>query len=396
MENLRNIKFILYKYFKWDIIILIWFIGWVCMENLEHDNDKTIFSYLNPINNDKLSEISKKELDELLLYIDKYYLEYRESLGFTSRDTFGIEIEIEHFIGWKDLAFYAFQRKLDDVVGNREWKAKNDRTLCEGREIASEVLIDESSSWEKIKKVCAYAKTQGKIGINCSSHVHGGSQILGENPLYWHRLFRLWSVYENVIYRFCYGEYLTHRPNITTYARPAALFFEERLALLGDDFDYNLIKMLNTIEPRNMFDRYSKKFGISYWRMLADDDYQLYEDFNKINDGCTVEYRAPNPTLDEIVWQNYINFFIKFMLYCRSDKFDEEILNRRKSEVISIFSNIEEYSKIYLDQAIELCDLIFDNNLDKIYFLRQYIKSFEVADKPLVRARKFTVNKDRT
>ena len=27
---------------------------------------------------------------------------------------------------------------------------------------------------------------------------------------------------------------------------------------------------------------------------------------------------------------------------------------------------------IYLEQAIELSDMIFDNNLDKIYFLKQY------------------------
>ena len=37
-------------------------------------------------------------------------------------------------------------------------------------------------------------------------------------------------------------------------------------------------------------------------------------------------------------------------------------------------------SKIYVDDALEFVDLIFDNNMDKIYFLRQYLKSFEVSD----------------
>ena len=35
---------------------------------------------------------------------------------------------------------------------------------------------------------------------------------------------------------------------------------------------------------------------------------------------------------------------------------------------------LEQYSDIYLDDAIELSDLIFDNELDKMYFLKQYLK----------------------
>ena len=45
-------------------------------------------------------------------------------------------------------------------------------------------------------------------------------------------------------------------------------------------------------------------------------------------------------------------------------------------------------NKIYIDDALEFVDLIFDNNMDKIYFLRQYIKSFEVSDE-YERARSF-------
>ena len=37
--------------------------------------------------------------------------------------------------------------------------------------------------------------------------------------------------------------------------------------------------------------------------------------------------------------------------------------------------------------------MIFDNNLDKLYFLRQYIKSFELSDKVFAKARKITVTR---
>ena len=359
------------------------------------DNDKTIFSYLNPTCNEMLSKVSSEDLEDLLLVLDRYYLEYRDSLGLSNNDTFGIEIEMEHFdlLGFSRVNYGIIYKELRELVGSNRWDSRNDITLVDGREIVSEILTDSNKNWENIRKVCEYSNTRAQIDINCSSHVHAGAQILGENTLYWYRFFRLWSIYENVIYRFCYGEYLTHRPNILEYARPCAGFYDTRLKLLDDRLNYRLIEMLNILEPKRMPDRYTKKMGVSYWRMLADDHYELYEDFNKLNDGCTVEFRAANGTFDFVIWQNLINFFIKMIVYCKSDKFDDDILNRRKIEVEGIFDKLEEYSQIYLDQAIELCDMIFDNNLDKIYFLRQYLKSFEVVDKPFTRAKKFTTTR---
>lgn len=354
-----------------------------------HDNDKTIFNYLNPTDNIKFSQL---DIQDMLTYLDKYYLEYRQNIGLDSFSTFGIEIEMEHFVGWRDFSLTKFQLELYKLIGNKKWDARNDLTLEDGREIVSEILTDTSTNWDNIRKACELSSINGKIDVNCSLHVHAGAQILGENAVYWYRLFRLWQAYENVIYRFCYGEYLSNRPNILIHAKPVAMFYEERLALVKDMINScSLIEMLRKIEPRIINDdRYTKRFGVSYWRMLADNDFDEYEDFNKINDGCTFELRCPNGTFDEIIIQNHVNFFIKFMLYCRSDRFDEDILNRRKLLVSGMLGNLDAYSQIYLDQAIELCDMIFENNIDKIYFLRQYIKSFEIADKPFARARKFT------
>lgn len=361
------------------------------MEIINHENDKTIFRYLDPNRNDMLSKINDKELRDILLYLDRYYLEYRDLLGLSLNDTFGTEFEIEHFNGGV-FEEWPFKLKIDELVGNDRWIFRGDLSLynTNGREIVSEILTDTLKTWNDIKNVSILAELNSKLDINASSHVHGGAQILGDNSLYWYRLFKLWSIYENVIYRFCYGEYLTHRPKILNYARPAALFYDSRLSLLDNKLDCSLLEMLRIIEPKNPDERYTKKFGLSYWRMLCDNNYDLYEDFNKINVGCTLELRVPNHTLNEIIRQNVINFFIKFMLYCKSDRFDDDILNRRKIEVEGIFSDLEAYSKIYLEQALEFCDMIFDNNLDKVYFLRQYLKSFEIASKPLTKARTFT------
>ena len=113
----------------------------------------------------------------------------------------------------------------------------------------------------------------------------------------------------------------------------------------------------------------------------------------------TIEFRSPNGTFNSIIWQNNVNFLVKLMLYCKSDKFNEGLINSKISYMKKVsldsdtrdsFFSFNKYSWIYIDQAIELADLIFDNNEDKIYFLRQYIKSYGVSGKPLVRAKRFT------
>ena len=52
---------------------------------------------------------------------------------------------------------------------------------------------------------------------------------------------------------------------------------------------------------------------------------------------------------------------------------------KRRRENIDKYSYLEWYEEIYLDQSLELADMLFDNNLDKIYFLRQYLKSFQTG-----------------
>ena len=89
----------------------------------------------------------------------------------------------------------------------------------------------------------------------------------------------------------------------------------------------------------------------------------------------TLEFRCPNGTFNPTIWQNNVNLFVKMMKYSSSSKFDKEYIDKRIKPIC-----INEANKIYLEDALELADLIFDNNLDKIYFLRQYLKSFEKSN----------------
>ena len=115
----------------------------------------------------------------------------------------------------------------------------------------------------------------------------------------------------------------------------------------------------------------------------------MVSDHNKIAFKDTLEFRTPNATLNPIIWQNNLNTFVKLLKYTANSSFDMDIVNKRQilnKKLINPYN----YNEIPIEEVLEFIDLIFDNNLDKIYFLRQYIKDNTSSDK-LIRCKKFTL-----
>ena len=98
----------------------------------------------------------------------------------------------------------------------------------------------------------------------------------------------------------------------------------------------------------------------------------------------TIEFRCPNGTFDPVIWQNNVNLLVQLLLYSKSSSFQEDRIEKRHQLILNQFDDLKWYQEIFLEQALELCDLIFTNNLDKLYFLRQYLKSFQVNKSPSV------------
>lgn len=351
------------------------------------DNNDKIKRLLISNENDVLSKMNILELKYVLHYLNKYYLEYRERLNISKDITFGMEIELEHFKGTiADL--WPFECGVNKIVGNKDWTIKNDITLIFGRELATQVYTDKKKTWKDIESVCNYASGYLEVGEHCAGHINIGCQILSNDAIYWYRLLKMWSIYENVIYRFSYGEYLTYFPYITNGSKPIAKLILDRLDYL-ESLSYGHARdLIIKAIPWKDSSGFLKKNGISFYKLWDSFDYSEYEYDN------VIEVRSPISTLDPVVWQNYVNFFVHLFLYCKSDKYNDDILERRMRKIKGIVDNIDNYDNIYLDQALELSDMIFDNNLDKIYFLRQYLKNFEVSSERFKKAKKFTLTKN--
>lgn len=307
--------------------------------------------------NDKLSKMKGFDLQEFLLFVDDYAFELRERLGFDSSMTFGFELEFEHAIR------YEITRKLYDKFQNEEWKLKNDSSLDDGAEINSPILKDEPYLWDNLKTVCSIVSEHAMIGKKSGGHIHIGTQALGDQNKSWLNFIKLWSVYENVIYRFVYGEFLTARPQIVKYAEPLSKTFWN---------DYQTLKGSGLNTTRYIVE------SITHLRDQAVNFHKVKFNHYQYEVGNTIEFRCPNGSLNPVIWQNNTNLFLHLLSYCKSDQFNNDIIMKRHRQNQDYDLQLSDYNEIYLDQALELSDLLFSNNLDKVYFLKQYLKSFQV------------------
>lgn len=319
-----------------------------------------IFEFIMPNENDKISKMNGLDLQNLLILIDDYKIKLRDELNIEKDITFGLELEFENAKKSK------IKKQLDENSLSNEWVVKQELTLKNGAEINSPILIDNKKNWEDLNLICSILNNLSSISKKSGGHIHIGTQTLGSSVDSWANFLKLWAVYENIIFRFSYGDFLTFRPNIMKFAKPISENF------WIDSYDLKSKKeSLDSYILKNNCEKYQ---AVNFCNVKKD----MYDYFHIEN---TIEFRCPNGTLNPIIWQNNVNFFIKLLTYCKGLYFDNEIIDKRHEINLDIYNNLELYNEIYLNQALELCDLIFTNNTDKVYFLKQYLKSFKISEK---------------
>lgn len=336
--------------------------------NVLNSQSSEIFKLLNPKENCALSKLKGLDLEEILLELDKYYLDYREDLGIPQEETFGLELEFEN-AKKENIKTELEEQKLD-----KSWRLKRDTSLEQGAEINSPILVDCKDSWQNLLDVCKILNKNSVIGEKAGGHIHVGTQTIGRNKDYWLNFIKLWSTYENIIFRFSYGEYLSYRPTLDEYAKTVSKRF---------------LKVYKKLVGNEKIDAYDivKKLSINRYQAV---NFENVMNLDEKIEGNTIEFRCPNATLNPVIWQNNVNFFIKFLDYSKNKEFNNDIVEKRIRNKDNSYYDIALYDEIYLDQALELADILFDNNLDKVYFLRQYLKSFEIGNNTLEKAKQFT------
>ena len=312
--------------------------------------------FINPEKNDNFAHFRGPDLQNLLVETENFFLEYRDKLNLPSDVTFGIELEYEGI-----LKFITDKYIKENL---KEWNSKKDGSLRTGGEIASPIMTDDLKWWHELKTVCDYlSKRKADTLHNAGGHIHIGTCALGEDVEAWKCFLKLYTAYEHVIFRFVYGDKISARKKILNYASPIA------------DLIYNEIDIIS--RAKSIFEIFFLLSRISRYSALNFDNVDV-SDPGINNNGNTLEFRSPNATVNAIVWQNNINAFAKMLVASRNKVMDEEFLDYKLDyEYLPYFGNEYRYSSINLKNVLEFVDLVFDNNLDKIYFLRQYLKNFQ-------------------
>ncbi len=313
------------------------------------NHNQKLFRFISPNSNDTLSKMDEKEINELTSLLEDFYLELREDLKIDATITFGLELEFEK------AKYKKIERRLKLLPTNKPWIIKEDNSLIEGGEVNSPILKDTKKTWKDLTKVCHLIEKYALIGPNSSTHVHLGTQIFGNNPNTWINFIYTWAINENIIFYFTNGEYNRTRPNITKYAYPLAKRLLE---------DYKILKEKTSPTPNDILKciHHYKYNAINFGNIKYFDHYQQKN---------TVEFRSPNGTLDPVICQNNIYFFIKLIEYAKQNNITKDIPLMKQ---VSLY-HLEDYNKINLKQALNLADAIYQTNLEKLYFLRQYLKS---------------------
>lgn len=296
-----------------------------------------------------------KNMKELVSDLNDVKFELRENIGIDSSETFGIEIEFE-------------KASLDEVKGSARWVVKPDDSVTVGNmggELVSPILTDNIDTWKQIKNKCNYLKSKQAVTTSrTAAHIHIGSQILKDDSNNIRKLLKTWELFENIIFYFSCGKDLMPRISIKEFARP-----------IGNDL-YLIRKSKNGYNRLNSY--------YDWYQFLKKNTFNKHSCLNfknykgsHLDEKNTVEIRCPNGTLDPIIWQNNINFFVKLLDSTTKNNFDEELidyyLGRKEMEEYGIFG----INMFNIEEAMMLSDIVFDNDLDKMLFLKQYLKMFD-------------------
>ena len=304
----------------------------------------------------------KKDLEWLLCKLRDYKIKRRSTLNIDKKISFGIELE------FCDILLLYVEKRLKENERLKDWLSVYDKSCSYkadnyiiGGEVDTGILHDTKEEWETLREALTILKElKAHITDKNGLHVHIGSQIFGTDINNVIRFIKVWCIFEHVIFRFGYGQSKYGRSRILSFAHPLA----QEVTLKYQFMPY----MLDYLEEPE-FLHYDKTYALNFSNY-----HNLTEEEERNN---TIEIRCANGSLSMSTIQNTVNFYLKLMQYVTSTTYDEELINKAFKKLKP--KDFDSYSKPYIKDALLLCDLIFDNSLDKINFLKQYVKKDEVV-----------------
>ncbi|HIS17473.1 MAG TPA: amidoligase family protein [Candidatus Coprovivens excrementavium] len=352
-------------------------------------------------NNIILSDLSMEQLELFLKRVNVTPLKFRKSLDLPEYISFGNEIEINGIDFNTAEIIVGLFNDVHDLYDKDRFNLHEEETAA--AEIVTPILTNQPWDWVHLAEMFATLKDTGAtIAGNTSSHLHIGTHRIN-TPQKLSLLLKTLVVFEPIIFKFGYGitneprDFLTAKENFSIFSPMMTPKRVRNFTDALDSYNYNSqgimrSKFIDFLAPDL---RFRPVFNFKDF------------DFSKLHYGITMEnpqdddhfeVRCFNGTLQPEIVQNNINLITHIMIAVIEGRIDEEYVlaeyekYKKKRYNFDVFCAIlhdtakidqynrllDGYNKVKIDKALKLADMIFSNELDKIYFLKQYLKLFDV------------------
>lgn len=354
---------------------------------------------VNSKNNIVLTSLNKDELISFFYKINQMPLTFRKRLNLSPDISFGNEIEFNDLVLSEAKSLVNDFNNKNGLENKKTYKFHVEKT-AEG-EIVTPIHTDTERDWELFKGIYVELQNTGAtIAGNTASHIHIGTHMI-DTPEKLSLLLKTLVVFEPIIFKFGYGydeeprEYLRAVPNRCAFSIMMTPKRVKNFIEALDKYNYN--------SPGEM-NRYFKDFLATELGYRPVFNFNGF-DFNKLqyrlgtdepSEYDHMEIRCFNGTLNEEIAQNNINLISHIFMAVVENKLDVNYINdeyskyaKKKYSFNSKYALFEEekeipqynrlldgFNKVKIDKALKLADMIFDSEIDKCYFLKQYLKLF--------------------
>ena len=347
-----------------------------------------------------VENLKKNSFLELLHYLNDMKMQYRSTLNLPNNITFGNEIEVNGIILDDAMEYVEEFNDKKKLWGRKRFEVHHDLT-CDS-EIVTPTMTDKPKFWSLLWDMYSFLDEHGAYySDNTSSHIHMGTAIF-DTPKKLALLLKTLVVFEPIIFKFGYGrdeeprEYMIYKPNTSNYSM---FMSPKRVRDFIDFLEKDKFKDMHSLVQQadvflNLDIRVRSAFSFRNFNFT-----KFVYSFLQDSENDHMEFRNFN-SADPIVVQNNIDLCSHIFLAVVEGRIDEDYVlaeyekYKKKRYNFDCFGGVLDsattgpqynrllngYNKVKMDKALKLADMIFDSDISKYHFLKQYLKLFHKDD----------------
>ena len=305
--------------------------------------------------------MGETDLKNLIAYIQSFDYEDRECTNLDESLRFGLDMHYQ-FQNAKDIEkiFKMLAKYYSSSKGKFEYSYNktiyNPHLGTNHLIVNTPVFQDTKEFYIRLKEYLTDLKEKN-VSLNPTKgiHVHTDLSILENDNRYLLTLLKIITLYENIIFRFGFGESSKTNINLESYSKAVSPL---------------VFKYIRSFDITKSFEEHISQLQ----KILICKSYAInFHSKDKKVSNDTIEFRMFNGTFDLTTIQNYVNFVGNMMYQIVKDHVDIDVLDYSLDTYDVTKYTLDKYPDSDPTGAVELAEIVFDKREDQVRFLKQYM-----------------------